>query len=446
MKILLTIVMILLSNLVLLSQSMDEQVRALFPQGVTVNWLEHFKGRMNDVNDIAITLASDGKKCKGYLWFLRSKAKFKVEGTVKDTVLNLTEYDSMGVVTGSIVGTLKDFDGITANWYNYDKSLGEYMELLPTSKEPRYPGYCGDNKWVHRYSGIIKDEVVEMVLRRGNNQEIKGIIHFTKNKKSYYVDGVLSNFGRAIDLNIKDLNWNSKGDISASIDFSDKMKGDFTSPDGAISSCDFTPDIKLPVGCIEYADFITKTEISYPKTRNQHFNDNVRVKVEDWLNSGRAYTAQYIKQLGTLMPSHRGSMRSYCWYEVDYLSNQLISGSVTMTNTWDTNYDGFVFNFNLSSNEEITYHTLFQENLDYAKFIEKYIKEEIRSRPFYNDSEFFNWIQTEKFAFFTIRKEGLDFSTKFNSIYGTQHVTIPYTVLKPFLKVNSPISHLVMAE
>lgn len=443
MKYLLTSLLIIGIQLMALGQPMEQRVRALFEQGTTLSWLNHFKGRMNDVNDVAITLASDGKKCKGYLWFLRSKAAFRVEGTIQDTVLNLTEYDSSGVVTGSILGSIKNFDGISADWFNYDKSLGEHIELLPTSKEPRYPGYCGDNKWIHRYEGIIRNEAVEMILRRGNNGQLQGVIYFAKDKLSYDIDGELSNYGRNIRLNIKDLNWNDKGKIIASIDFSDKIKGEFISPRGTASSCDFNPQIKLPVGCMEYADFMTKTEVSYPKTRNQQFNDKIRRRVEGWLASARAYTTQYAEQIPIKTPFYRSRMRSYCWYEIYYLSEQLISGMVTMTNTWTKEYENFTFNFNFSDNTALSQSRLFQENLDYSTFIQDYIKKEIQNRPFYNDSEFLNWIQNEKFSYFTIRKEGLDFSTGFNSIYGTQHVIIPYAALKPYLKENSPISHLV---
>ena len=45
----------------------------LFEKPHKVQWVKHYKGRIDDLNDIALSLAYDGKQCKGQLTYLRSK-------------------------------------------------------------------------------------------------------------------------------------------------------------------------------------------------------------------------------------------------------------------------------------------------------------------------------------------------------------------------------------
>ena len=181
----LLIIISLFFTTVLSAQDMKEQVRQLFAEGTTLKWLEHYRGRINDINDVAMTIGFDGHHCKGYLYYLRSKDRLKVEGTIQDTVLNLLEYNSQGVQTGSITGSIKDFDGIAALWQNYDKTLSEELKMLTAVREPRYPGYCGDNKWIRHYSGDFKDGKVDILLVRGNNGLLKGTLYNNTTQKTF---------------------------------------------------------------------------------------------------------------------------------------------------------------------------------------------------------------------------------------------------------------------
>jgi hypothetical protein len=67
----------------------------------------------------------------------------------------------------------------------------------------------------------------------------------------------------------------------------------------------------------------------------------------------------------------------------------------------------------------------------------------MKKRSFYSDATFQKWIKTEKFEYFTIRKDGLNFISNFNSIFGEQNCTIPYSELKDYLKAESSISFLL---
>jgi hypothetical protein len=427
----------ILWSFTLSAQTMEDEVRAMFSDASKILWIEHYKGRLSDINDVAMTLAYDGKTCKGMMWYLRSKTKFQVEGKIlNDTTLQLIEYDKTHKATATIDATIKEYDGIKGNWFTLDKKLGEQLELLPTAQEPRYPGYCGDNKWIHKYSGTIGNDEVEMILRRGNNGFVKGTVYYKKLNKTYFVEGNLLNNGRSIYMEIKDLNWKSIAKINASVDFSsDNISGKAIMPIGEVN-CELPLSEKMEVGCIEYADFLTKTEITYPKTTNQDFNEALDTKIQDWLSLSKTYTKTYSEQIPSFSAAQRASLRSYCWYEIDCFSNRLISGKIIQTNTWDNYYEGFSFNYDFVENKEITLESIFKEGFDYQGFIKRYIEKDVKKRPYYNDGFYESWIKSQKFEYYTFRQEGLVLSTKFNGTYGEQQVTIPYELLIPYLRDN----------
>ena len=61
-------------------------------------------------------------------------------------------------------------------------------------------------------------------------------------------------------------------------------------------------------------------------------------------------------------------------------------------------------------------------------------KKEIKDHQLYADSDFKQWVKKSDFSYFTIRKDGICFSTKYSMLYGRQSVIIPFQQLQPFLK------------
>jgi hypothetical protein len=94
-----------------------------FDAGTSLKWVRHFRGRLDDVSEVLLSLGYDGNNCRGQLTYIESKEQFDLTGTLEGMVLLLNESDSKGMITGHLTGTLQN-DRIEAEWTNAVNTLG----------------------------------------------------------------------------------------------------------------------------------------------------------------------------------------------------------------------------------------------------------------------------------------------------------------------------------
>ena len=87
-----------------------------------VLWLKHYKGRFDGINTISVSLAYDGKDCKGMMTYLSSKEKFNLEGDINGNEINLEEKGNNGKVSAVILGTMEGKQ-IEADWITVENNL-----------------------------------------------------------------------------------------------------------------------------------------------------------------------------------------------------------------------------------------------------------------------------------------------------------------------------------
>ena len=99
-----------------------------------------------------------------------------MEGNIKNGQLSLRETDDEESVAGYFEGTVKvDFSSIDAHWFNRERTRAGVLNLELVDKEVVFPSYCGDNKWVRKYTGRIQGEEAEFILQRNNYSDLKGV-------------------------------------------------------------------------------------------------------------------------------------------------------------------------------------------------------------------------------------------------------------------------------
>ena len=414
----------------------ENYVSRLFEKPEQLQWIKHYKGRIDDLTDIALTMGFDGENCKGQLTYLRSAEKIEVEGKIANEEFMFQEVNKAKEVSGIWEGRISG-KFILGTWTNARSLKGGKILLEEVEKEATFPSYCGDNKWVRKYSGKIFGEKVEMVLQREGNHQIAGIAFFERKNKTFTAKGeILENDIVTIALK------NQKGIFSGTFDGfleNDFLKLKYKNQEKNIEAVTFSPDEGLMIGCMEYADYMTTYDITYPKTTNAAFNKWMEKEAKAWVSACRNRLEKNKRQVKTNMPNVRAKDRGFAWCTVDFFSKGLISGYMTYTNSWTPGQKVVPFNFDFEKSTKIDLEDIFDNDKDYEKYIRNYIKKEIKNNRLNSDPDFKKWIKKNDFSLFTIRKDGICFSTKFHMLYGQQSVTIPYRQLKPFFKKNHPI-------
>ena len=399
---------------------------------------------MDDFNDIVLILAHDGRQCKGQLTYLRSKTVFQLDGTILNQEFLLNELDESENVTGSLKGEIKG-NSIEAEWKNYDHSIGKKVVLSETKELEDFPIHCGDNKWVSLYVGKGNGLELEMIVQKGSNNQMSGIAYLEG--KSYELYGEIDerNF---VNLYLKKYIEKNYGKLTGDFKNQNFFRANLIEDNGQSRTLTFKLKERLRVGCIEYADYVTSFDITYPKTKSGQFNDWLRETVNDWTQNCRNYS----KKVSTSnSPQLRASERAFGWCGLDVYSNDLISGFLSFNSTWNADSPsggggmdsplgaggakGIAFNFDPKSEKLLTHDDIFKPHFNQRYFIKNVVKVVYTNHPLWNDEGFRSWVENgATFPHFIIRKDGINFSTDFNVLYGRQNVTIPFEELEPFLK------------
>jgi hypothetical protein len=418
----------------------EKTVYSFFSKPKKIQWIEYYKGQIDGINDVAVTLAYDGKSCKGLLTYLNSREQLRLDGILKGNELTLLEVDQNAAVTGQFEGYIEG-KNIHLNWSNIDNTIGSDILLTKILKEPFVPSSCGDDLWIRIYKGIISGSKVDLVLQKDSQNGLKGIAYFEKEDKSFKLNGEI--FESELHVKIKDGNNKLKGTLEGVFKNETDISANFFSANGERLPTLFLSVESLEIVCLEYADYLTSYDITFPKIPNYNFNRWMDDLAAQWVKDCRQHSFEVRSVSNSANPKMRSAIRAYAWCDVDFYNEYFISGFITFENTQAKGMEGKAFNFDLKKGKEILLTDLFKEGFDYTAFVTKYLNKEIDQHELYNNYEFRKWLSKQDFPHFLIHKDGLAFCTSFDRIYGRQQIKIPYAELKPFFKENNVLEGLM---
>ncbi len=423
------------------SLSVEQAVIDLFDKPDRVLWVKHYEGRVDDISDVSVTLAYDGKHCKGQLKYLKSKEIFGLAGFIKNKKIRLKEINHDQQVSGFIEGQM-DEKMIIAEWSKHDNSIAGDIVLKETKKPNSRPSHCGNNKWLKTFSGIVERKDVDLILQLGGEGELRGLAYFYKHDKTFEVKGTIGEKNK-VKLDFYNANAKKQGSITGYLNEKGLIEAGYIGKNGKQEMCSFWKQKEMPIACNEYADYFGSYDITYPKSNNKAVNQWMSSTSAKWMEDCRKEIKRVKDGDRALKPDSRASVRAYAWCDLDYVSPKVISGTMLLTNTWEPRIKAKSFNFDLDKNKEVKLDDLFEKKFDYQKFVWGYISDGIKEHRYYDDYGFRKWLANELFESFTILKDGINFSTSHSSIYGHYKVTVPYYELKPHFKKKSPIWRLI---
>lgn len=390
----------------------------------------YFKGRIDDFNDINITLTCGKSDCTGQMKYLRSKATFQLKGKLYGENLELKEIDSLGNLSGRINGKLIG-RSINAKWTNHDRSISNQLVLEQTLVADDLPTYCGENKWITQYLHKNGDETIHLLMQMGANNQVLGNADW--NGKLYQLQGELGK-NDSFSARLK----SSDGQIytleSDHYNPSRTLKATLTDKNERSQSLTFKLKEQLAVGCVRYADYTTTYDATYPKTNDAAFNDWIESVIFEWSNECQNYVS--LNKSDVLKPENRAVHRANAWVDLTYYSKEFITGFIIFNSNWEDQPHCVSFNFDLKTGIRIIEKDLFRNIFDLPIFTKRVASNFFKNHPMYMDKDFKEWIQMAEFPHFTIQREGINFSTDFDLIYGQQNMLIPYIELAQFLQPN----------
>jgi len=255
---------------------------------------KYYKGRIDDISDITMSLTCEGKNCEGNLTYIRSKDEFKLQGTLQDNRLQLQEFNQANKCTGYLSGK-KEGTGIQLAWKNKEGTIGNAIKLKEVARRPDFPTFCGDNKWINAYSGRIKGKEVDLILHRVDNNRILGTAYYLDKKQKVLIDGNLSDNN---NLHLKFISARTGEEIGSLRGvYKDKqnLSASFYNEQQMQSFVSFRLSKSLAVSCLEYADYYTNYDFLFPKSGNAVFNEVMVLLTTDWINDCRK-NAQRIRK------------------------------------------------------------------------------------------------------------------------------------------------------
>ncbi len=407
-----------------------DELKLLFENPNKVWWVRHYKGLVNDMHDVAVVLGFDGEVYHGYATYLRSKTRFQLYGKAGGQ-FKLYEIDESGKVSGILRGSLSP-QSLKASWRNYQNTVGVSMRLLKAPADDSELTKCGHNKWTKNYNGSYMGKPTHLLLQHYAEGEYKGLFYMAHENKTYQVEGTQKPSEDRVYLHL----INEKNEKKGRLDCRDMgtIRVDCTlRNDEGIFSSQLTSKQTVNTQGIELLDYTIMMDVTYPSIKGEdNFNAIVYQQYDKWLKKNRIQTAKE-KRKTKENPDNRAIMRAYGWYDIEYLSSKYVSLRLNYVDNW-SDYEEIVWTYDLENQKTVQPEDLFLADSGYAEFVREYITDVLKKQPDYKDEDYSKWVEKENFEFFALRHEGINFSTKYNPIYGARDVTVPYYKLRPYLK------------
>lgn len=420
---------------------LNAQIISGTPTNTSTNEVKYYKGRIDDISDVTVSLTFDRNNCKGELVYLRSKDKFRLQGSRKDDLLQLKEFNQENKVTGYFNGKIEGTT-IRLDWRNKSEIVGHSLSLEEVARQPDFPTFCGNNKWISAYKGRMKNKDISILLQRVDNNRILGHAYFENDREKMLIRGYLS-ANQNLNLNFfKENTLEDIGTLRGIFKEKQNLRVSFYNTQNVQEFVSLKLEKSLNVSCLEYADYYTNYDFLFPKSEDAIFNEVMVLLTKDWIEECRKHSQQSRKKTADV--ASRASQRAYSWTDIELLTDDFISGMLTYHTTWSEQERTKTFNYDLTTNSVIELKDIFKKGFNYQSFVKKYISEEIKKEAIYkHDAEFRKWITIEEFPFFTIGKDGISFFTEFHFIYGRQRVLIPYKKMKSNIRKNAPVKGLM---
>jgi len=187
-----------------------------------------------------------------------------------------------------------------------------------------------------------------------------------------------------------------------------------------------------------FADYRVMIDLSYPVTRSFKFNQ----WIESNINKVQKTLLEEIKSNITNdegdIPDERYQFEAYSWYDIDYISADIISGTITHTKSWKSNTEKIAFIFDNKEQKMLSLQDVFKSSFDHHTYIYEFLNDQKKNiSAGSTDGPKLTWINGDKYDNISINELGLICNSDYSVIFGDNKFVIPFESIKKYLKNKS---------
>lgn len=418
--------------------TLDPDIKTLFPSSDSLLWVRTYCGKADELHPVTVRLGYDGLYCRGYIQYGSVGLRLKWDGLIQQDELRAYEIDSLDNHCGLIQGKIRD-SVLLVTWQNTSRTIGSRIALSWCEEQSLRSYDPPSDLWLRYYAGTAGNTPLTVLLQKNASDRIRGVFYFPLKDTSWAATGHSFTADQYL-LRPQDLNNRFLAD-SILIDSLIQKQGRIHWKDtsAVIANGDLKLKATYEMSSYLYMDYFSNFAFVYPRLKAANFNNWFGQLISDWLRDGTEEAAAFSLAHPQPVAELRATVRAYGWSDTELITKRIISGQVNYTCTWSAGEYSRAFNFDLKKGREINIEDIFKPEFNYKLFIDAFIRRNFTRHPLYEDPDFRAWLEQEDFRIFTVRRDGITFSTKFNILYGRVHITIPYTELEPFITKSSAV-------
>jgi len=405
-----------------------DELEALFDTPDKIQWTRNYKGLINNIESVEISLASDGRNCRGYVLFPKSQTTIELRGILSGSRIELRELNDEGLITAYLKGSLTP-GKIEADWENYNHTIGCKYVLYSESEAAKLSP-ASQKKWIKWYSGEVAHEKLRIILFQKEPEKLTGFCFNDTGTRMYNVNGML-NPDKSIFLNFL-LDETEVARFDGKVKSGAIIKGTTTGIGVTSEPLQLELENELNLEETSYQNFRTAIEILTPKLRKGNFEKYILEKIEPYIQEVNSEIVENLSESHVPQPSERLSQRAYIYPVIRFVSKEIISGHILYTNTWDKHDKTIAFNYDVRKKKEISQDDIWNPKLNMQDTLAHYF--ESVGKPGFS------------YKYFNLTPQGIRFYDDLNPLYGRNDVTIPYAVVRRWVKGKSPVRHLINPE
>lgn len=382
-------------------------------------WIKKYSGTFDGVHPITMAIATNGDEWKGIYRFESSKTQFIIEAEKNKDTLDFVEINTDNTVTGHLLMTLKK-GGMQGMWKSEDGLQSYPIDLMLVKN--KIEQVIPQESYVEIYSGMLGDQRAELTFVAEASKPTK--IELSLDNRIISINANCANedcsmFTDSLSSHKEGLNFMKFKKQRETISLI------LTSDMGKKVLSSLMLDGRLDYQSYDYIDFSEKRDLLYPRTGTK-FDKYFDGLLEQ-------YTKKDPKAKTDNPDAERMSDVLLAWVDIHYYDAKLISGLLFYK--LDSGEEMTTpFTYDLVNDKSLKIDDLFSKRNTPKKVGEPILATEKINTTKFDEPELQQWYSNQTFDLVTINQEGVAYSTEYNTIAGTQTITIPYEKFKKLIR------------